>query len=93
MKISEKWAITGRSGDFVLTESSVRKDPKTGVEKISESHTYHPNLEQCLNKIIREESSKTLTTSDGLAAEDLKRFLTQLKVDIKDIADAAQTAV
>lgn len=93
MKITEKWHITGRVNDFTLTERLVRKDPKTGADKISERQTYHPTIEQCLNKIVKQESIQESQDGTIDTAEDLKRFLEQLKLDIKEIADAAQVAV
>ncbi len=92
MKLTEKWHVTGRSADFTLTELSVRKDSKTGAEKTHARQTYHPSLEQCLNKIIKSESLDLLI-DDKTTIADFKDFLSNLKTDIKGIANAAQVTV
>lgn len=51
MKINDTWSITGGNGDFILTESRVGKNPKTGKPTVTESRTYHPSLEHCAKKI------------------------------------------
>lgn len=93
MKVGERWAIAGNRGDFQLTERSVRKDPQTGQEKIGQKTTYHPTLEQCLNKIVKTESVRFVDEQMTVEVAALKAFCDELKQAIKEVADAAQVAV
>jgi len=93
MKLSEKWAIAGNRFDFVLTESSVRKDPKTGVDKISTKQSYHPSIEQCFNKVVKSELVGFVDESMTADLAEIKSYLDDLRKQIKEIADATQAAI
>lgn len=93
MKINERWAITGNRSDFVLTESSVRKDPKGGEDRVSTKQTYHPSIEQCLHKIVRTEMRNYVCEEMAKNVTDLKVYLDKLNNDIKESARAIEAAV
>lgn len=56
MKISDKWEIVPgpRAADFMLKEWYEGKTKDGGI-KMRSTDTYHPSIQQCLDKIVRQE--------------------------------------
>lgn len=93
MKIGERWAISGNRGDFALTEYSVRKDEKTGKDKVVSKQTYHPTIEQCLRKIVKAETGVLTCTPDAITATELLEGLEKINNDIKESARVIEAAI
>lgn len=89
MKINAQWEVTGRRNDFIVIESHERIDTKSGQAKISTNETFHPTLEQALQKIVR---SETLSAVEHQTVEQLMSFLDNLKQELKEAAHAAKVA-
>ncbi len=78
MKINENYSVSKDSYNWILTFCSEGDiNPKTGSPTVTTKITYHPTLEQVLNKFIDE-------AADG---DDMLQILHQIKEARKDIAD------
>lgn len=84
MKINDEWSIEAGQDQFILVHHKPGKNPKTGEPTVSESRTYHPNLQQVANKITR------TSTLSALSKGNLEDFMLAVSQAASEISDAVQ---
>lgn len=89
MKVGERWEITGRKSDFTVVEIGEGKNPKTGEPTITRAFSYHPTLEQCLNKILNKSLANEIEHQD---LEGLIALINTTKQELKEAAHATEMA-
>ena len=74
--LSDKWSINvgPRGYDYELIETFDSINVKTKEPTVGTRKTYHPSLEQCISKLMKQESLSAIEAADNLkeVAEMLK---------------------